>query len=103
MAAHASIRASWAHRRRSALVAGAVRTVLLLTLLPVCVPPIVRADDFWKHKPARQWSAAEALKLVRRSPWAKLEIVVFGQKETEAAFSVPTGTNHCDPDAIDPN
>ena len=103
MAAHPSIRASWAHRRSNALLVGAVRAVLLLILLPACVPAIVRADEFWKHKPAAQWSAAEALKLVRRSPWAKLEIVVFAQKETEAAFSVPTGTKHCDPDAIDQN
>ena len=62
-----------------------------------------RADDFWKHKPPAQWSAAEALKLVRKSPWAKTEVVVFRQQENEAAFSIPTGTRHCDPDAIDQN
>jgi hypothetical protein len=32
-----------------------------------------------------------------------MEIVVFGLKEAEAAFSIPTGTRHCDPDAIDQN
>jgi hypothetical protein len=78
------------------------RSVPLVTLL-VAIPSVARPDDFWKHKPPSQWSAAEALKLVRRSPWARLEVVVFGQKETEAAFSVPTGTMHCDPDAIDQN
>ena len=62
-----------------------------------------RADDFWKHKPPAQWSAAEALKLLRRSPWARLEVVVFGQNEAEAAFSIATGNKHCDPDAIDQN
>jgi len=62
-----------------------------------------RADDFWKHKPPAQWSGAEALKLVRRSPWAKLEVVPLIPRENEASFSVPTGTNHCDPDAIDKN
>lgn len=103
MAAHLSIRASWMQRCRTALLAGPVQTVLLLLSLLACVSPIVRADDFWKHKPPAQWSASEALKLVRRSPWAKLEVVVFGEKENEAAFSVPTGTNHCDPDAIDQN
>ena len=74
----------------------------LITLL-ACVSPIARADDVWKHKPPSQWSAAEALKLVRRSPWAKLEVVVFNEKEAEAAYSISTGTSHCDPDAIDPN
>jgi hypothetical protein len=29
--------------------------------------------------------------------------VVFLRQEPEAAFSVPTGTKHCDPDAIDQN
>jgi len=62
-----------------------------------------RADDFWKHKPAAEWSPAEALKVVRRSPWARVEIVVFLRQEPEASYSVPTGTKHCDPDAIDPN
>jgi hypothetical protein len=28
---------------------------------------VARADDFWKHKPAAQWSSAEALKLVRHN------------------------------------
>src|SRR5262249_53962822 len=30
-------------------------------------------------------------------------IVVFASREAEAAFSISTGTRHCDPDAIDPN
>lgn len=101
MAAHPSIRASWTHRLRSELKP--VQTLLLITTFFGCVSPTVPADDFWKHKPAAQWSAAEALKLVRRSPWAKLEVVVFSEKEAEAAYSISTGTRHCDPDAIDPN
>ena len=32
-----------------------------------------------------------------------MEVVVFVEKEAEAAFSIPTGTKHCDPDAIDQN
>jgi hypothetical protein len=103
MAAHKSIRASWARRRRTALLVRTAQMLLPLMTLLACVSPIVRADDFWKHKPPAQWSAAEALKLVRRSPWARLEVVVFGEKEAEAAFSVLTGTKHCDPDAIDQN
>src|SRR5919109_460821 len=98
MAAHPSIRASWTHRRRIAL--RQIQTILLIMTLP---GPIARADDFWKHKPPAEWSAEEALKLVRRSPWAKLEVVVFSEREAEAAYSVSTGTRHCDPDAIDAN
>lgn len=101
MAAHPSIRASRAHPPRTALMP--VQTLLLVMTLLGCVSPIARADDFWKHKPSAQWSDAEALKLVRRSPWAKLEVVVFNEKEVEAAYSISTGTRHCDPDAIDPN
>ena len=94
------------HARRApasdVLCALTLRSLALLLSISL-VMPAARADDFWKHKPPPQWSAAEALKLVRRSPWARLEVVVFGQREAEAAFSVPTGTAHCDPDAIDQN
>jgi hypothetical protein len=65
--------------------------------------PLARADDFWKQKPPAQWSHAEALKLVRHSPWAKVEVVVFLRRENQASYSIPTGTKHCDPDAIDAN
>lgn len=86
----------------------ALLTISLCVIIPIvslllALPEVARSDDFWKHKPPAQWSAAEALKLVRRSPWARLEVVVFAQKETEAAFSIATGTRHCDPDAIDQN
>lgn len=101
MAAHPSIRACWAQQSCTALRSG--QTPLLIIALLVCASPIVRADDFWKHKPWAQWSSADAIKLVRRSPWAKLEVVVFSEKEAEAAYSISTGTRHCDPDAIDPN
>jgi hypothetical protein len=65
--------------------------------------PSVRPDDFWKQKPPAQWSHAEALKLVRHSPWAKVEVVVFLRRENQASYSIPTGTRHCDSDAIDAN
>lgn len=103
MAAHPTIRASWQHRDCPEFLADTIQTVSLLFALLICATPIVRADDFWKHKPPAQWSATEALKLVRRSPWAKLEVVVFSEKEAEAAYSVSTGTRHCDTDAIDAN
>lgn len=101
MSAQPSIRASRAHQRCTVL--RPFQTLLLLVALLICATPIVRADDFWRHKTPAQWSAAEALKLVRRSPWAKLEVVVFSEKEAEAAYSVSTGTRHCDPDAVDAN
>ena len=103
MAAHPTIRASWQHRGCPDFLTDTIQTVLLLVVLLICATPIIRADDFWKHKPPAQWSAPEALKLVRRSPWAKLEVVVFSEKEAEAAYSVSTGTRHCDTDAIDAN
>ncbi|HET9995144.1 MAG TPA: hypothetical protein VFQ18_07045 [Candidatus Acidoferrum sp.] len=90
----------------------ACRTVLLLLpfrALPpllslfLAVPAICRPDDFWKHKPPAQWTADEALKLVRRSPWARLEVVPLLRRESDPAFSIPTGTKHCDTDAIDKN
>lgn len=99
MATHKTTRVS----RSAALHAAPLQTVLPLVTLFVAIAVVARADDFWKRKPSAQWSAAEALKLVRRSPWAKQEVVVFVHSENEAAFSVPTGTKHCDPDAIDQN
>jgi hypothetical protein len=92
-----------AHRRRAALLAVAFRTILPLVTVLLGLSPVARADDFWKHKPPAQWTSAEALKLVRRSPWAKLEVVVFLRQENQADYSIPTGTKHCDPDAIDAN
>jgi len=88
---------------RAALLRIAPRSIAFFVSLLLVLLVVARADDFWKHKPPSQWSAAEALKLVRRSPWARLEVVVFSQREAEASFSVPTGTAHCDPDAIDLN
>src|SRR6266478_9672972 len=89
--------------RRVALLRFAFRTIPPLVTLLLGLSSFARADDFWKQKPPAQWSHEQALKLVRRSPWAKVEVVIFLQRENQASFSVPTGTNHCDPDAIDPN
>jgi hypothetical protein len=102
-AMHRLTHAHRAHGCRAALLAVAFRTILPLVILLLGLSPVARADDFWKHKPPAQWSLAEALKLVRRSPWARQVVVVFLQRETQADFSIPTGTKHCDPDAIDAN
>jgi hypothetical protein len=77
--------------------------MLPMVILMLGILPVSRADDFWKHKPSAEWTPAEALKIVRRSPWAKVGVAVFLRRDAEAAYSVPTGTKHCDPDAIDPN
>jgi hypothetical protein len=80
-----------------------IRTILPILTVIFGLSAFARADDFWKQKPPAQWSHAEALKLVRHSPWAKVEVVVFLRGENEASYSIPTGTKHCDPDAIDAN
>jgi hypothetical protein len=77
--------------------------ILPIVTLFFRLSPFASADDFWKQKPSAQWSHAEALRLVRHSPWAKVEVVVFLRRENEASYSIPTGTKHCDPDAIDAN
>jgi hypothetical protein len=89
--------------RRAAVLGVAFRTILPLVTLFLGLSPVSGADDFWKLKPPAQWSLAEALKLVRHSPWARLAVVMFLPRESASDFSVPTGTKHCDPDAIDQN
>jgi hypothetical protein len=96
-------RARRAHGHRGALLPAAFRMILPMVALFFGLSPLVRADDFWKQKPPAQWSHAEALKLVRHSPWAKVEVVVFLRRENQPSYSIPTGTSHCDPDAIDAN
>jgi hypothetical protein len=103
MAIGKSTRAGHPLACRVALPLAPFLTILPLITLLLASSSVARADDFWKHKPSSQWSRDEALKLVRRSPWAKVEVVVLLRRETQAAFSVPTGTKHCDSDEIDQN
>src|SRR5579863_5010200 len=84
--------------RRAAPLPATFRTILPLITLLLGVCASVRADEFWKQKPAAQWSHEEALKLVRHSPWAKVEAVVFRRTEIQASYSISTGRRHCDPD-----
>jgi hypothetical protein len=49
-----------------------------------------RADDFWKRKPPSQWTADEALQILKSSPWTKQE-------------PVATSAVTCDPDNYDAN
>ena len=92
-----------ARARRVALSMAAFRAVLPILAVFLGLCSVARADDFWKQKPAANWSHAEALKLVRHSPWAKVEAVVFRRTEIEASYSIPKGRKHCDPDAVDQN
>jgi hypothetical protein len=92
-----------AHGRCVALPGVALRPILRLVALFLGLSSISQADDFWKHRPPAQWSVEEALKIVQRSPWARLNVVVFLRQEPQASYSIPTGTKHCDQDAIDPN
>jgi len=41
--------------------------------------------------------------VVRHSPWAKVEAVVFRRTEIQASYSIAMGKRHCDPDAVDQN
>jgi hypothetical protein len=102
-ASHIGSDAGGAHVNRSAPRPLTLRTISLPVILSLALFQVSRADDSWKRKPSAQWSSAEALKVVRHSPWAKVEVVVFRRQEAEAAYSIPTGTKHCDPDAIDQN
>ena len=62
-----------------------------------------RADDFWKHKPPSEWTAEQAVHILRDSPWAKQVPFATAPPGKEASFSVSTRTGDCDPDAVLPN
>jgi hypothetical protein len=91
-----------AHQRSAAQLRAAFRTILPTVALFFGLSSFSSADDFWKQKPSALWSHAEALKLVRHSPWAKVEVVVFQRQDYQPSYSIATGTKDCDPDAIDP-
>jgi len=91
-ATHGLTHACQAQGRRAALLAVACRSILPLLPLFLGLSPISLADDFWKRKPPAQWSLAEALKVVRHSPWARIDVVVFLRQDPDAAFSVRPGT-----------
>src|SRR5580765_6332056 len=91
-ATHELTHASQAQGRRAALLAVACRSILPLLPLFLGLSPIALADDVWKRKPPAQWSLAEALKVVRHSPWARIDVVVFLRQDPDAAFSVRPGT-----------
>jgi hypothetical protein len=79
------------------------RTALAGSLLIVCAAAGALADDFWRKKPFHEWTAEEAVKLLRDSPWARQQVMASAQVGNAAEASISAGTANCDPDAIDPN
>ena len=82
---------------------GPTLRVLISAALLLASVATLRADDFWKRKPASQWTLAQALKLLRHSPWAHEKILPVTDLREEAAYSIPIGNKNCDPDALDVN
>ncbi len=72
-------------------------------LLIVCAAAGVLADDFWRKKSSHDWTATEAVKLLRDSPWARQQRVASARGGEEAFASIPVGAGNCDPDAVDAN
>ncbi len=62
-----------------------------------------RADDFWKHKPPREWTVQESLQILQNSPWARQQMVATAPAAKDADMRVSTGAANCTPDAVDAN
>ena len=54
-----------------------------------------QADDFWKKKPSSDWTAKEALKLLKKSPWAREQTVLHlpYRQGLEVSTTIPLGGN----------
>jgi hypothetical protein len=81
--------------RRAARIAN-ICLLLAMTLA-------ARADDFWKQKPASEWTVEEALQILRDSPWAKKEIVVSPPKPCDPMDMDQYGNCRTRPDVLTPN
>ena len=73
----------------------------ILLVAGLLVPTTAHADDFWKRKPASEWTVEEALKVLQDSPWARKQAVAAPRPRPDSDFSVDSGLNNCDPDAVD--
>src|SRR3989442_2465946 len=73
----------------------------ILLVAGLLVPTTANADDFWKRKPASEWTVEEALKVLQDSPWARKQVVAAPRPRPDSDFSVDSGLNNCDPDAVD--
>lgn len=51
------------------------RPIATLIALLLCAG-LLGADDVWKKKPAAQWTAKDALGILRDSPWAREQVVL---------------------------
>lgn len=80
-----------------------VQTALAGALLIVCAATGVFADDFWRKESSHDWTAEEAVKLLRDSPWARQQRMASARAGEGASASIPVGASNCDPDAVDAN
>src|SRR3989442_6476924 len=72
----------------------------ILLVAGLLVSTTVHADDFWKRKPASEWTVEEALKVLQDSPWARKQVVAAPRPRPDSDFSVDSGLNNCDSDAV---
>src|SRR2546426_8604384 len=73
----------------------------ILLVAGLLVSTTAHADDFWKRKPASEWTVEEALKVLQDSPWARKQVVAAPRSLLDSDSSVDSGLNNCDPDAVD--
>lgn len=78
-------------------------SIVLAGALAVTLIPGVLAQGFWRKKPAQQWTAEEAVKVLRESPWARQQLAASAGASNEASASISVGASNCDPDAVDAN
>ncbi|HMD32289.1 MAG TPA: hypothetical protein VKG84_10295, partial [Candidatus Acidoferrales bacterium] len=75
--------------------------VVLLAL--VAAAGVLRADDFWKNKPASEWSLKQTMKLLEDSPWSRQEVRAVAKNGTGADAVFDNSHKNCDPDRMDSN
>lgn len=73
----------------------------ILLVAGLLVSTTAHPNDFWKRKPASEWTVEEALKVLQDSPWARKQVVATPKPRPDSDFSVDSGLNNCDPDAVD--
>jgi hypothetical protein len=74
---------------------------LLCALIPAA--GLLRADEFWKNKPASEWSLKQTLKLLQDSPWSRQEVRAVARTDSGPDALFDKTRIHCDPDALDAN
>ena len=80
---------------RSLVVGVALGAVLLLA-------DFVWAADFWDKKPSEEWTGKEALKVLRKSPWAKQKNVMVARRLRRNRAEEVADFGNPDPRAVIP-